>query len=158
MRRPFLFLNSKHANIKFTVEHEQNGKLPFLDVLIAKTETGDLSTTTYRKPTNTGLLTNFTSYTAYSYKTGLIKTLVDRVFKVNSSMDLCKLDLSFVTRVLQKNMFPKFLVNQVIDSYNGSDEPSDGSNKEPRYYKIPFVGKYSTIAKKKVDELVKVLH
>ena len=109
-------------------------------MLIAKTETGDLSTTTYGKPTNTGLLTNFISFTAFSYKTELIKTLVDRVFKINSSsLDLRKLDFSFVTRVLQKIRFPKFLVNQVIDSYNGSDEPSDGSNKEPRYYKIPFV-------------------
>ena len=29
------YLNTKHANIKFTSEKEVNGSLPFLDVLIS---------------------------------------------------------------------------------------------------------------------------
>ena len=112
------FLNRQHSNIKFTVEHENEGTLPFLDVLIRRTENGDISTTTYRKPTNTGLLTNFTSFTAFSYKTGLIKTLIDRAFKINSSLELRKIDLSFITNTLQKNMFPKYLIDRAIDSYS----------------------------------------
>ena len=30
----FNYLNTKHPNIRFTFEKENNGKLPFLDVLI----------------------------------------------------------------------------------------------------------------------------
>ena len=59
------YLNSKHPNIKFTMEREDQGKLAFLDVLITKGLSGELDMTTYRKPTNTGLLTNLTSFTSY---------------------------------------------------------------------------------------------
>ena len=33
------YLNEQHACIKFTIEEEENGKLPFLDVLVNKLET-----------------------------------------------------------------------------------------------------------------------
>ena len=60
---PFLsYLNSQHQNIKFTVEKEVNGKLPFLDVLLIKSDFSQIHTTTYHKSTYTGLLTNFTSF------------------------------------------------------------------------------------------------
>ena len=56
---PFLlYLNIQHPNIQFTVERESNGSLPFLDVLIERSSTSTFKTTTYRKPTYTGLLTN----------------------------------------------------------------------------------------------------
>ena len=69
-----------HDCIKFTCEEEDNSKLPFLDILISMLERGQFHLfylTTYRKPMNTGLLTNFTSFCAYTYKVGLLKTLVD---------------------------------------------------------------------------------
>ena len=101
------YLNKQHVCIKFTVEEEENSKLPFLDV--SKTETGQFHTTTYRKPTNTGLLTNFLSFCAYSYKVGLIKILVDRVHKINSDEHSCDIDLKFVATVLQKKPISSYI-------------------------------------------------
>ena len=80
------FLNSQHRNIKFTCEEEENNRLPFLDISISKAEGRNFNTTTYRKSTYTGLLTNFTSFTSIHYKVGLIKTLIDRARKVNSTI------------------------------------------------------------------------
>ena len=37
-------------------------------------------TRVYRKKTFTGLLTNYFSFTSYSYKVGLIRTLIDRAY------------------------------------------------------------------------------
>ena len=68
------YLNKQHHSIKFTIEEETNGRLPFLDIAVSKLQSGSFHTTTYRKPTNTGLLTNFFSFCSYTYKTGLIKT------------------------------------------------------------------------------------
>ena len=46
------YLNSKHKNISFTVEVENDNKLPFLDILVTK-DNGSLDTTVFRKNTVT---------------------------------------------------------------------------------------------------------
>ena len=64
----FEFLNSQHDSIKFTMEKENNNSLAFLDVLINNKDPTNLITSVYRKKTFTGLLTNFFSFTSFSYK------------------------------------------------------------------------------------------
>ena len=58
---------------------------PFLDVLVNSNDPNSLLTSVYRKKTFTGLLTNYFSFTSYSYKVGLIRTLVDRAYKINNT-------------------------------------------------------------------------
>ena len=48
--------------IKFTYEHEVDGRLPFLDVLVTRRHNGALNTTIYHKPTHTKLCVQFTSH------------------------------------------------------------------------------------------------
>ena len=73
----FEYLNSCHPNIKFTMETEDKGQLPFLDVLLSKQTASDhqgsFITSVYRKKTYRGLLTNYFSFTPFKYKLGLIK-------------------------------------------------------------------------------------
>ena len=71
--------------VRFTMEKQVNHKLPFLDVLIDNNDPSSSLTSVYRKKTFTGLLTNYFSFTSYSYKVGLIKTLVDRAYKINNA-------------------------------------------------------------------------
>ena len=54
----FKYINTIHPNIKFTLEHEKDNKLPFLDVEVNRTQNG-FSTSVFRKPTFTSLSTNF---------------------------------------------------------------------------------------------------
>ena len=86
--------------------------MAFLDVLISRDPNGNPVTTTYRKPTNTGLLTNFSSFTSFSYKLGLIKTLTDRAHKINSDAMKLADDLKFIGKVLQRNLFPMTLIKK----------------------------------------------
>ena len=58
----YYYVNKQCSNIKFTMETEKNGKLPFLDVLVCNKP--NLVTSVFRKPTYTGLLTIFFSFTA----------------------------------------------------------------------------------------------
>ena len=44
-------LNGYHENIEFTYEIENDGKLPFLDVLVIRKDY-EVETTVYRKSTN----------------------------------------------------------------------------------------------------------
>ena len=62
----FSYLNSRHPNIKFTMDAEVNKVIPFLDVLIDNCN-NILNTTTYYKSTYSGLLLNFNSFTSRFY-------------------------------------------------------------------------------------------
>ena len=52
------YLNLQHANIKFTSETEMNNSLSFLDIKIVR-ENNKFTTSVYRKPTFSGVFTNF---------------------------------------------------------------------------------------------------
>ena len=67
------------------MEKEKDEKLPFLDVLIENSDPKSIHTSVYRKKTFSGLLTNEFSFCSFVYKIGLIRTLVDRIYKINST-------------------------------------------------------------------------
>ena len=68
---PFLdYLNSKHSNVQFTHELENNGSLSLLDINVTRTN-GRFSTSVFHKPTSTGLFTNFNSFIPMTYRKGL---------------------------------------------------------------------------------------
>ena len=52
------FLNSCHINMSFSMETEKENKLSFLDVEVIR-EQGKFTTTVYRKPTFSGVYSNF---------------------------------------------------------------------------------------------------
>ena len=74
-------------------------------------------TSVYRKPTYTGLLTNYNSFTSPNYKKGLIKTLIDRTFRINSTWSGFHYDILNLKSVLQKNEFPLKLIDKSISKY-----------------------------------------
>ena len=67
-------LNKQNADIQFTKEIEENGKLPFLDCLISH-DNNELRRTVYRKPMHTDRLLDQSSYNLTSHKAMTIKTL-----------------------------------------------------------------------------------
>ena len=79
------FLNSLHKTIKFTMEKQLNDSLNFLDVKLTRNMDGSISTSTYRKPTFTGVMLNWNSLTSIKYKKGLINCLLGRSNKICSS-------------------------------------------------------------------------
>jgi len=66
-------LNEQNADIQFTKEIEENGKLTFLDCLVSRNN-NELRTTVYRKPTHTNRLLDESSYNPTSHKATTIKT------------------------------------------------------------------------------------
>ena len=67
-------LNRQNADIQFTKEIEENGKIPFLDCLVTRNN-NKLQTTVYRKPTHTDRLLDQSSYNPTSHKATTIRTL-----------------------------------------------------------------------------------
>ena len=70
-------LNEQNADIQFTKEMRENGKLPFLDCLVS-CHNNELRTTVYRKPMHTDRLLDESSYNPTSHKATTTKTLTRR--------------------------------------------------------------------------------
>ena len=68
------YLKTKHPNIKFTFEHEHN-TFSFLNVKICR-ENNELTTSVYRKPTFSGVFTNFRSFIPTVQKFSLVYILL----------------------------------------------------------------------------------
>ena len=109
----------KHKNIKFTYEKQIKNKLPFLDILISNNE--NLQTLVFHKKTYTGFLLNYFSFVSASYKYGLIKTLIktliDRMYRINSTWTSFDIDLKILKQVLLKNQYPLSMIDIVIKKY-----------------------------------------
>ena len=78
------YFSTRHPNIKFTYELENNNKLPFLDVTVFR-DANKFSTSVHRKVTFSGVYTHFRSFMPDTYKRGLVSTLLYRAYIINSS-------------------------------------------------------------------------
>ena len=79
-----LTLNGIHPSLSFTMELEDNSKLPFLGMVIIRNRPR-LETKVYVKPTDTGLLLHYQSHVDVKYKHSLVKTMLNRAFKLSSN-------------------------------------------------------------------------
>ena len=114
-----LFLNYSnriHSKIQFTVEVENCSSLPFLDILVEKTN-NSFSTSLFRKKTFTGLYTNFSSLSPNWYKTNLISCLVYPAFHICSSYAKFHNEILRIKCILATNCFPQSLVDKFIRSF-----------------------------------------
>ena len=66
-------LNRAHPSVKFTMETEYNGMLPFLGFQLLN-RSPQIETKVYVKPTNSGLLLHYQSHVDNRYKKGLLKS------------------------------------------------------------------------------------
>ena len=113
----FDYINDRHPNIRFTMEKEIDKKIPFLDVLIDNSQPQPPITRVCRKKTFTGLLTNYFTFTPFSYILGLIRTLVDRTYKINNTWVGFHEDIKKLVLILRKNLFLSHIVERVISQY-----------------------------------------
>ena len=138
-------LNNCHANIKFTVEFEENSTLPFLDILI-KRHNHTFSTSIYRKncETFTGLYTKWDSFTPRKNKVNLIRTLTFRCFRICSSPSLLRSCLE-PRKLLLQNGYPAGVVNYNINDVLNSQQnkprnPTTTVPKKKTILVLPYIG------------------
>ena len=110
------YLNNKHLNISFTSECESNNSLPFLDVNAIR-DGSTFSTSVYRKPTFSGVYTNFASFMPKEYKLGLIYTLIFRIFTIVSDFSRFHVEVQKLRTILLKNGYPTCLIDSCVKSF-----------------------------------------
>ena len=150
----FRKLNSLHEKISFTKEVEINSEIPFLDILIKKSNNGFL-TSLYRKPSFTGQYLHFQSFCSKRRKINLVRTLYHRACMI-CSPEMLKAETDKIKKILVGNGYPLELINRVIKSYDDKRGKPKlfGPDKYPAVLKLPYLGNASRLFEKKVQEIV----
>ena len=154
-------LNSLHSSLKFT--HEMGGEaMSFLDTFV-RLQPGGVSSTVYRKPTNTNVLLNSTAVAPTSWKTGLMKCLLNRA-KVVCSDDKAlhnehiKLQSVFYDNGYSQQQFDrvKEQFNKKVANQSDASPPPNTKELEDRkiLLKVPYLGQISVTFAKRLRSLL----
>ena len=152
--RFFTVLNSSHPNLQFTMEITTDA-LPFLDVEITAKD-GMYNTRVYRKPTNTGVLLNFESIAPLKWKKALVRGMLNKAYKLSSSLACFKSETEIIKSSLRKNSYPDRFITKLCDNFIESNNIAKSSfphvpagtntrskDKKSNFFTIPYVGKAS---------------
>ena len=152
------FLNTRHPNIKFTMELEEKQEIPFLDVRI-KGNLNNFTTTVHRKTTFTGLYTKWDSFTPRKYKINLISTLTYRCLRICSSSSLLQSTLFDLKNTLLQNGYPRgvlcYHINGVLNRQKKrSAEPTTTVPKIDIFLVLPYFGFQSEALARRVKSCI----
>ena len=145
--RSFLdFINSKHQQITFTFEGENEQCLSFLDVTV-KRSNNKFITSVFRKTTFSGLGTNYFSNTAMKYKISSIITLLHRAYNICSTFALFHDEVLFLKTYFTNNCYPSKLFNCLLKKFLNSKYDTKAIahtvSKQKVYVHMPFIGTQS---------------
>ena len=150
------YINSRHESMKFTYEIESENRLSFLDVLVTRDKT--FCTSLYRKPTFSGLYSNFNSFMPDSYKKGLIFTLLHRAFVICCSWENFHTEVCFLKNTFRKNLFPEFFIDSCIKIFLDKifivKSVITTVPKKELVICLPFLGKQSLEIRTKLSKFV----
>ena len=155
------YLNSKHKNIKFTVELENNNSLPFLDTLLVR-DGNHITTSVFRKPTFTGLGTNFLSFVPEQFKVNSIKTLLFRGYSICSDWKLFHKEIEFLKTFFLSNGYPPHIFYKTLKTFlnkiHTTTPVPQGNKPTIRYICLPYYGLLSFDIRKKLQKLLKLAY
>ena len=105
-------INSIHPRIQFTIEEEQNGVLPMLDVKIHRNEGGSLYFPVYCIATHTDQYLAFDSCQPLQHKLGVIRTLKHRAETIVTRKEDLEAEIDHIKKALSISGYPEWTWNQ----------------------------------------------
>ena len=110
------YMNHQHPNINFVFEVEKNNNFSLVDVKICR-KNNKFTTSVFRKPTFSGVFTNFDSFISISYKHGLVNTSIFRYFKIFSSYQKLHNEIFYLKEIFKCNRYPNDFVDLCIKTF-----------------------------------------
>ena len=95
------------------METENNDVLPFLGMQLLN-RAPQIETKVYVKPTNTGLLLHYHSHVDMRYKRGLLKTMLDRAYRLSSCWLYFSDEWDRLRRIFSRLKCPQRLITSTI--------------------------------------------
>ncbi|BES99018.1 Hypothetical protein NTJ_11834 [Nesidiocoris tenuis] len=103
---------------------EENGCLPFLDVMVFRDDQGTISTDWYRKKCSSDRCLDFMSVHAFSMKVASAKELTGRVLRL-SSPQFHNDNKKKILDILRKNGYPKSLSTRIVHGWSPVSEAAE---------------------------------
>ena len=154
------YLSSKHPNINFTFEVEEDNRLAFLDVNVYR-DSDKFSSSVHRKDTFSGVFTNYEAFIPDIYKEGLVSTLLYRAYMINSSFLSLHDEVEKLKKIFKNNGYPmKFVDRCIFKFFNKIYEkrtPVQTVPKKEVTIVLPFLGTSSYNVKKQLTETYRKL-
>ncbi len=139
------------------MEEESNSKLPFLDVLIHRTN-NRFTCSVYRKPTFSGQGLNFFSFCPRIFKINNIATLLYRAYNICSNYALLNIEFDFLRQYFYSNGYPNFIFDNVLKKFLNrkffNDDLTHTVSKRKMYFTLPYFGTQSEHLKKDFMKLL----
>ena len=153
-------LNSCHVNMPFIIKTEQNNKISFSDVNVIR-EQGKFMKSVYRKPTFSGLYTNFDRFLPDNFKIGMIHTLVNRCSGICCSWIIFLQQLILLREILQKNGYPEKVIDRCVKLFlsriNILKQKLPTVGKKPLRLVLSYLGTVSLQTRTKLQKSIKAL-
>ncbi|CAN8019579.1 unnamed protein product, partial [Ixodes persulcatus] len=137
MDRLHTHLNSIEPAIQFTIEHESDGCLPFLDVC-AERKSGRLNFHVYRKPTHTGRYLDFSSNHPRTHKSSAASALFRRAITVCTSEETLRKEIETIKQDLRKNGYPARFIKSTIKKLRRTPSTQDAAPPSTRVC-VPYI-------------------
>ena len=105
-------LNSIDPHINFTIKHEENGQIAFLDSLVSR-KNGTIAIDVYRKPTHTDRYLDYSSHHDKQHKISATRTLIHRSSLLPNSEEGKVREFNHFTKALISNGYPKRVISEI---------------------------------------------
>ena len=116
-------------------------------------------TSIYRKPTFSGVYTNYSSFIPDLYKQSLVSTLLFCIFTVCSSWELMHREVESLKLILRKNSYPKYLTEKLVKKFFNKVKvvktPVATVPKQQFTIVLPYLGTVTNKAKRNLEHLTK---
>lgn len=117
IRQVLTFINStKYNSLQFTLEYENDGKLPFLDLLVTRKE-NKISLGIYYNPTATKRYITNDSYHPIQHKKAAFNSMVHRLIDIPLSPESYEEEQQHIYEVALLNGYESTMIDQLINKY-----------------------------------------
>ena len=117
--------------LKFTYEIENKRTIPFLDVLVRRLVQNTVTMSVYVKKTHSGDVINYHSIAPDRYKTGVIKTMLQRAHTVCSTWAGFDAEVTRLKQLFTNNNYPMQVINTIVNSFMSKITSTDTPQPPP---------------------------
>ena len=132
--------------------------LKFLDVKICR-ENNKFTTSVFRKPTFSGVFTNFDSFIPISYRHVLGNTLIFRCFKISSSYEKLHNEIVYLKEIFKRNRYPNDIVDlcikKLFDKLYITKKIYETVEKKQLLIILPFLGHLSFETRNRLNSCIR---